>query len=256
MIIRDHAIALRIHPYGNTSRVIVWLTRHHGKVVTLAKGSQRPKSSFLGQIDLFYTCEILFYSTETRQVHILKECAPLELRLPLREDWRACAMASYAAGLIDRLTPTGPLPPQIYEILAENLEKIEKKSPGPAFLPKFELKLLQELGFSPKWDICSKCRVPLPQSGAPARLRINEGALLCANCANSDGFLVGADTLRAIHDMTSEIEKKSLPEGVFREIRAIMGGLLEYHAEIHEKSREIAFQILQNPQKPAFQAVR
>ena len=73
MILKDDAIVLRIYPFGNTSRSVVWLTRQHGKIVTLAKGSQRPGSALLGQFDLFYTCEVLFYAREQRQVHILKE---------------------------------------------------------------------------------------------------------------------------------------------------------------------------------------
>ena len=47
MILKDEAIALRIHPFGNTSRIVVWLSRTHGKLATLAKGSQREKSPFL-----------------------------------------------------------------------------------------------------------------------------------------------------------------------------------------------------------------
>ena len=26
MILKDHAIALRIHPFGNTSRIVVWMS--------------------------------------------------------------------------------------------------------------------------------------------------------------------------------------------------------------------------------------
>ena len=80
MILKDEAIALRMHPFGNTSRIVVWLTQTHGKLATLVKGSQRDRSGFLGQYDLFYTCEILFYAREQRNLHVLKECAPLDVR--------------------------------------------------------------------------------------------------------------------------------------------------------------------------------
>ena len=89
MILKDQAIALRIHPFGNTSRIVVWLSQSYGKLATLVKGSQREKSGFLGQYDLFYTCELLFYAREQRNLHILKECTPLVLRPSFRSDWRA-----------------------------------------------------------------------------------------------------------------------------------------------------------------------
>ena len=87
MILKDAAIALRIHPFGNTSRIVVWLSATHGKLATLVKGSQRERSPFLGQYDLFYTCELLFYAREHRNLHILKECFPLELRSAFRASY-------------------------------------------------------------------------------------------------------------------------------------------------------------------------
>jgi len=73
MILKSPAIVLRFNPFANTSRVVVWLTRDHGKLATLVKGAQRPKSPFLGQFDLFYTCELLFYARADRQrAHIAR----------------------------------------------------------------------------------------------------------------------------------------------------------------------------------------
>ena len=139
MILKDEALALRFYPFGNTSRIVVWLSRSYGKLATLAKGSQRERSAFLGQLDLFYTCEILFYAREQRNLHVLKECAPLETRAAFRSDWRACAAASYAAGLLDRAMPFGPAPAGLFDLLAETLDHLAARTPGPAFLPRFEL---------------------------------------------------------------------------------------------------------------------
>ncbi len=186
MILKDNAIALRIHPFGNTSRIVVWLSQTHGKLATLVKGSQREKSAFLGQYDLFYTCELLFYAREHRNLHILKECYPLDLRTPFRADWRACAAASYAAGALDRAMPFGPAPPGLYVLLSETLDRLAARTPGPAFLPRFELLLLQELGLSPRWDACAKCRADL-RGGATARLDVAHGAVLCEACAAGQG---------------------------------------------------------------------
>lgn len=152
MILKDDAIVLRIYPFGNTSRSVVWLTRQHGKIVTLAKGSQRPGSALLGQFDLFYTCEVLFYAREQRQVHILKEALPLHTRDGLRRDWRACAVASYSAHLFNRALPLGPAPTSAFQLLASTLDHVAAHSPGPAFLLRLEALFLQELGLAPDWN--------------------------------------------------------------------------------------------------------
>ena len=243
MILKDRAIVLRLHPFGNTSRIVFWLSAEHGKLATLAKGSQRPGSLLLGQFDLFYTCEILFYAKEQRNLHVLKECFPLEPRPGFRSDWRACAAASYAAGLLDRAMPFGPAPAGLYGLLAETLDRLAGHSPGPAFLPRFELRLLRELGLAPGWDFCTQCRADL-RTGAAARLDAMHGALRCEACAAGRGLPVSAAALAAIRRMHGPELPDSLPERVFREIRAVAGGLLEHHAEFPPASRELTFQIL------------
>jgi DNA repair protein RecO (recombination protein O) len=243
MILKDNAIALRIHPFGNTSRIVVWLSETHGKLATLVKGSQRETSGFLGQYDLFYTCELLFYAREQRNLHILKECVPLEMRSAFRTDWRACAAASYAAGALDRAMPIGPAPAGHYTLLADTLDRLAVRTPGPAFLPRFELLLLQELGLSPDWNTCAKCRTDLG-GGAPARVDVAHGAALCQACAAGKGREISVAALQAIRQMRADILPPSLSARVFREVQGIMGGLLEYHADFSPASRELAFQIL------------
>jgi DNA repair protein RecO len=243
MILKDNAIALRIHPFGNTSRIVVWLSQTHGKLATLVKGSQREKSGFLGQYDLFYTCELLFYAREQRNLHILKECYPLEMRPAFRTDWRACAVASYAAGALDRAMPIGPAPAGHYTLLADTLDRLAARTPGPAFLPRFELLLLQELGLSPDWDACAKCRTDL-RGGAAARVDVAHGAALCQACAAGKGQEISAAALQAIRQMRDDLLPPSLSARVFREVRSVMGGLLEHHADLSSESREIAFRVL------------
>lgn len=242
MILKDNAIALRVHPFGNTSRIVVWLSQSHGKLVTLVKGSQRDKSPFLGQYDLFYTCELLFYAREQRNLHILKECYPLDPRPSFRNDWRACAVASYAAGALDRAMPFGPAPRGLYALLEDTLDRLAARTPGPAFLPRFELLLLQELGLAPGWDACAKCRTDL-RGGAAARLDVAHGAALCEACAGQ-GNLVSAAALQAIRQMRDGNLPPALSQRVFREVRAVTGGLLEHHADFAPGAREIAFEVL------------
>ena len=64
--------------------------------------------------------------------------------------------------------PFGPAPAGLYGLLAETLDRLAGHSPGPAFLPRFELRLLRELGLAPGWDFCTQCRADL-RTGAAAR---------------------------------------------------------------------------------------
>lgn len=92
--VKCEAICLDVRPWSRTSHVVAWLTPH-GRIVTLVKGAVRPKSAFLGQYDLNYTCELVYYARSRGDLHALRECAPICLRAELRGDYRALALAGH-----------------------------------------------------------------------------------------------------------------------------------------------------------------
>ena len=79
-IIKTQGIVLSIHPWSQTSHVVTWLTPDHGPVTTLVKGAVRTKSAFLGQYDLFYRCDLLYYARASGDLHALREVTPRNLR--------------------------------------------------------------------------------------------------------------------------------------------------------------------------------
>ena len=81
---KTEAVVLRIHPFSNTSQMVVWLTQEGFRLPTAVKGAVRPKSAFLGQYDLFQTCELLYYTRTRDGVCIPRECCTLRRRDNLR----------------------------------------------------------------------------------------------------------------------------------------------------------------------------
>ena len=106
-IVKTRGIVLSIRPWSRTSHVVTWLTPDHGPVSTLVKGAVRPKSAFLGQYDLFYLCDLLYYAHASGDLHALREVFPIEMRDHLRGNWRATVLAGYAADLVRELAPPG-----------------------------------------------------------------------------------------------------------------------------------------------------
>ena len=150
-IIRTTAVCLDIRPWSRTSHIVVWLTPM-GKVTTVVKGAQRPKSAFLGQYDLNYTCEILYYARAHAELHALKECWIVNLREKLRANYRALVLAGYFRELVQRLVPQGPEAAAWYEVLGEGLGGLEglEGLEGLAGMLAFELKVLHLLGLDPE----------------------------------------------------------------------------------------------------------
>ncbi len=150
--IKTHAICLRITPWSQTSHIVHWLTPQ-GKVSTVVKGAVRAKSAFLGQYDLNYTCEILYYARAKGELHALRECVPLNLRSELRTNYKALVTADYFRAQVGELCPTGPDAGDWYELLAQSLTKL---CTAPCDYLKsllaFELSALNLAGLSPELE--------------------------------------------------------------------------------------------------------
>ena len=180
MILKTEAIALNIRPWSKTSHIVTWLTSEHGCVVTAVKGACRPKSAFLGQYDLFYTCELLFYPREHNGVHAIRECTPLQRRDPLRENWRAAAAAAYLADLTARATPGARQPqPHLFACLSETLDNLARHPCNLAdTVMRYEMRLLHFLGLLPDLTPCPECPPPRTEW---LRFSLPAGRILCAH---------------------------------------------------------------------------
>ena len=126
-IIKTEGIVLAIRPWSRTSHIVTWLTPDHGCVTTLVKGAVRPKSAFLGQYDLFYTCDLLYYARATADLHALRETTPRVLRESLRGRWRETALAGYAADLVRDLAPANGESATWFAFLDSLLARLESR---------------------------------------------------------------------------------------------------------------------------------
>ncbi|HSR88627.1 MAG TPA: DNA repair protein RecO [Pontiella sp.] len=180
MIERATAIPLACFPYSSTSRVVHWLTRHHGKISTLLKGAMRPKSPFLGEYDLFSTSELLYFSRRTHTLHTAKECAMLQRRDAFRTDWRAMQTASYLSFLFDKTTPEEAPQPELFQLYEELLDLAEEYGHYAPFLVWAELRFCAHHGHAPNLDACVLC-------GAKNNLRFcaSQGGVVCASCSKA-----------------------------------------------------------------------
>lgn len=123
--LKTEGIVLDIRPWSRTSHIVTWLTPGEGPVSTPVKGAVRPKSAFLGQYDLFYTCELVYYMRARNELHAIREASPVDTRDYLRGDFRATAFASYAASLMKEHCPHGPEALQWYGFLARTLDGLK-----------------------------------------------------------------------------------------------------------------------------------
>ena len=187
-IARTEALVLRVRPFSRTSHVVTWLTRDGRHLVTSVKGAQRPASPFLGQYDLFYTCELLYYARGRDGLHPARECAPLRRRDNLRVNWRAARCASWFAALAELASGADVPVPGLYRLLDETLDALDScgEAPPAALFARYEAKLLAEAGLAPNFT--PPAGAAEGQGGA-GRLRFD----LAGGCLAAPSLFSGAD---------------------------------------------------------------
>jgi DNA repair protein RecO len=151
-ITTSYGICLDIHPWSKTSHIVNWLTPA-GKVSTIVKGALRAKSMFLGQYDLNYTCEILYYTNSKSDLHALRECSPVKLRAAMRDSYRALSLAGYVRNVVNALAPFGREAEDWFELADKTLDGIsEAKETLLSLMVRFDLEILKLAGIEPDFS--------------------------------------------------------------------------------------------------------
>lgn len=156
------ALVLDIRPWSRTSHVVTWLTPERGPIATLVKGAVRPKSAFLGQYDLFYTCELVYYVRAKGELHAIREVAPVNAREYLRGRFRATALASYASYLVKEHCPHNSEAAEWHGALGGFLDGLEGGFDFGRKMVSLETEFLEMAGLSPDFSGAdfSKATVP------------------------------------------------------------------------------------------------
>lgn len=252
MIVKTPAVVLRRYPYTETSEVVAWLAPDYGHLNTLVKGAHRPKGGFLGQYDVFQTCELLFYTSPSDSLAITREVSSIARRSRLRSDWRACAIASYLCALARRAVPPKAPCAVVFDWLDRALDVLAGGRSEPERLCMEELKLLRRLGLQPRVGACLTCQAPLPDTGHVA-FSAKEGGWHCVACAErrrvEDAAMARAEAIAAIARwLTGEGEDVATvaqPGGeLVLEAMRLLGPFVSIHLEMPPKPRRAALECL------------
>ena len=190
-------LILRTRPLTETSLIVHWLTPDFGRIATVAKGARRPKSSFLGKLDLFYEADFSFSRSRHSDLHLLREAVLRGTHAELRADILKLRQAAYAAAFIEQTAETETPLPAVFDLLRGYLDCLCRQKPVAQLVFAFELKLLQELGLNPdlrKAELTTGAKqivLAFLKDGWPACLRLRLAPLQTAELRRFlHGFLI------------------------------------------------------------------
>ena len=176
---KTEAVVLRGVDFGETSRIVTFLTPVRGKMACMAKGLRRKGSSLAAALDAFNRVELIYYWKDGRNVQILAEAALLDGFPGLRKDLEKGAFAAFPLELAYKTAHENEPSQALYTALAEGLHSLDTWSGDARAHCCWQImQLLASAGFAPALDDCARCGGPLPASPGFSF----EGGAACHRC--------------------------------------------------------------------------
>ena len=238
MIAKTDAIVLKSFDFRETSKIVTFFTKDHGKVKGILKGIRKDPKKFGSHVDRYSVNEIVFYPSRS-EIHLVSHCDLRQYFFPIRQDYKRSLAANYILELVDRLLPAEEPNEDIYQLMIDYLTSLETASDINKLVHIFQIKMLLLSGFRPHLDSCVKCQRPVK---ARARFSLKEGGLICADCltvGTAFTFVSHGAVASILHieqsDWTGGL-RLGLTAPVKNELKYILNNFLIHHLEKNLKS--------------------
>ena len=185
-VISSDALVLRTYKIGETSKIVVLLTRDRGKLRAVARGARGQRSRYRSSLEPMSEVRVGLYG---RQGAELLRLGPCELiRSAFRASDRgleASLTLQYLAELIDALAQEGEAEEKVYR-LARAVITAAEAGVSPTALGRYlEAWLLRLHGIYPSLEHCASCGKALP--AGPLRYRDAARGFVCDDCGPVSG---------------------------------------------------------------------
>lgn len=157
----DQAIVLRTWDFSETSQTLALLTREHGIVRALAKGSRRPRSAFDGGLEMLTRGHIAFILKPTSELATLTEWGLAEVFPALRSSLESHRAGLYLADLTHHLFHPNDPHPRLFDAMLDALRAFDAGPRTVGSVLGFLWSALSEAGYTPIADRDARTDDPL-----------------------------------------------------------------------------------------------
>jgi DNA repair protein RecO (recombination protein O) len=235
------AIVLRTWPFGESDKIVSFLTESHGKLTGIAKGAKRSRKRFVNSLEPFSLVNLRFQDRAHSNLAFIVASDLAFGFKHLLTSLEKISFASYLVEITDGLIGEREENRLVFRHLKDGLTHLDERSTSLTFLTSFELKLLKLAGYQPLLDSCRRCgRERWDQTRWHFSPR--DGGILCESCSRlrKEIFSLSAATLEILTNLQEEESMPaadvSPPTGVLKEIRSVVVRFIEFHMEREIKS--------------------
>ena len=199
--IASDALVLRTYKLGETSKLVVLLTRERGKVRAVARGARGVRPRYQSALEPLSEVRATLYGKQGADLLRLGGCELLRSAFPAASRGLDESLAvSYFAELLDAFCPEGQAEDDVYRLALAVVAAASAEGSSIAVLSRYlEAWLLRLHGIYPPLDRCAGCGCALVRG----ELRYHGGArgFVCGLCVAASGPVLGAGTCVFLADL-------------------------------------------------------
>lgn len=154
----DEAVVLRTFPLGEADRIVVMLTRNHGKVRAVAKGVRRLKSRFGGRLEPFMRVNMLI--AKGKSLDVISQAVSLSTyAAPICANYDSYKYANLMVEVIDYIVNDSYQDTSSqYSLLIAALSALSRGVHSPEEIGlSYVMRALCIAGWSPRITSCAVC---------------------------------------------------------------------------------------------------
>ena len=225
MRVSTPAFVLRRVRWSDSSLILTLYSLDFGRGSAMVRGALRPKSKFLGRIELFSQGEFQLARREGREIDTATEVSVIFHNEKLRTEFRAFAGAGLFTDWLLAVVsfgnePSGP----VYRLIENVFSLLEAGAPPWPVICGGVVRLLKLSGHGLSTDTCAACGAVINSAVCWSH---SSGGVVCRNCGET-----GLPVKSGIISFLSRAENSSL-ESLAR-VKLWPGGYIQCHSLLKE----------------------
>jgi DNA repair protein RecO (recombination protein O) len=228
-LLRDDGVVLRTYKLGEADRIVVLMTKEHGKLRAVAKGVRKTGSKFGSRLEPMSHVALMLWKGRSDLLTV-NQVEVIERHWGLREDLDRMNAALSMLEVVDQTAQEDHEDRALYETLVKALRTLDDQGRDPSLIaPAFFLRVLELDGALPLLDVCASCgdtELPL------VAFDLSMGGALCRNCRQGRPISPeGLELLRRIFGGELGSVLAGAPPAGATEVTALATEAIEVHLD-------------------------
>lgn len=228
-IVKTEAVVLSKLNFGDTSSIVSFFTKEHGRLSAIIKGGRGPKSKIGLIADPINHLQIIIYKKDTRDLQILSGADLINHFPRIKDDYEKLRYSMSVIELLKKLTAENETHVRLFNGSVRILSLMDTSNEHPSVIfGRYFLFFIKEIGYEIQLDECIVCgRTNL----FSANLGYNyEMGILCGDCSaeHLESYSISAELFNYLICLKNSKKIETLNTAIAEKAITFMETYLKY----------------------------